>query len=107
MYPRLHSPKNFNAHPGAKFEQYSNRSSYHSGMGGEYEVKMPAGYNPSDDSEDDYNPSSLSKKTKRNDYRKFIKFVFQIFVLYFVLPKNIPKGSNDLYVLHCLSFFIR
>ena len=67
MYPRLHCPKNFNAHPGAKFEQYSNRSSYHSGMGGEYEVKMPAGYNPSDDSEDDYNPSSLSKKIKRNN----------------------------------------
>ena len=30
MYPRLHCPKNFNAHPGAKFEQYSNSSSYHS-----------------------------------------------------------------------------
>ena len=50
----------------------------------------------------------------RGRYRKFIhgppiepfiKFVLSDFCSIFVLPKNIPKGSNDLYVLHCLSFF--
>jgi len=36
-------------------------------MGGDHDVKMPPGYNPSDDSEDDYKPSSVSKKTKRDE----------------------------------------
>jgi len=38
---------------------------------GDYEIKMPPGYNPSDDSDDDWEPKSESKKVIRNTESDF------------------------------------